>query len=368
MKTSTVILWICLAFFLSTTSTITETTSASHPTQQRELNEQVHHEEIYHEETHHEETQHEETIEHGAELPHVKFENGEEEEKTENYKKISEDLAVFEEEYSNCIKEIEDEEYTQEKIDECVGRNFIKVVLDIKYITLKIMAKLDTKMRRMFISECYDPAGVIEEFSVGCDVLEKDVLDMMWNGLEFVELVEINKEKYLFEYGKIPNDNFRSLFVQLELLSKEFFELLDEVDSHKEVIILRLKTLIDDRTKLILEKANEQEDFIRAPQSGIHHTIEITETMVPEDPHHDERKLKQQKPEIPIVKSNSGSSPTVSEKVVEKPKRLGLQDRVHRNKDFKKQVMVNKLSDAMRKQGKMEFKNVHTAHYQHGKH
>ena len=363
MKISILILTIVLSLLVSTITKTTKGHSSSNPTIQRNLNEGPHHRE-----THPEEGRHLGTVDVGTNLPGVQFENGEEKEKMENYKKISEDLAVFEEEYSNCIKEIEDSEYTQEKIDECVGRNFIKVVLDIKYITLKIMAKLDTKVRKMFIQECYEPAGVIEEFSVGCDVLEKDVLDMMWNGLEFVELVEINKEKYLFEYGKIPNDNYRLIFVQLEILSKEFFGLLDEVDSHKEVIILRLKTLIDDRTKLILEKASEDENFIRAPESGIHHTIEITETIIPEDPHHDERKLNQQKSETAIPKKEFVDKSIAVEKVVDKAKRLDLQDRLDRNKVFKKQIMVNKLSDTMRKQGKMEFKNVHTAHYQHGKH
>lgn len=37
----------------------------------------------------------------------------------------------------------------------------------------------------------------------------------------------------------------------IENLSTEFFELIDEVDSHKEVTLLRLKTLIDDRTNLL---------------------------------------------------------------------------------------------------------------------
>ena len=32
----------------------------------------------------------------------------------------------------------------------------------------------------------------------------------------------------------------------------EFFELLDEIDSHKEITLLRIKTLIDDRTRSIV--------------------------------------------------------------------------------------------------------------------
>jgi len=41
----------------------------------------------------------------------------------------------------------------------------------------------------------------------------------------------------------------------MELLrnfSVEFFELLNEIDNHKEITLFRIKTLIDDRTKLIV--------------------------------------------------------------------------------------------------------------------
>ncbi len=117
------------------------------------------------------------------------------------------------------------------------------------------MARGDTKVRKFFYDDCSSVAGTIEEFSVGCDLMQRDTLDMLWNGLDFVELLEINKDKYLIEYSKIPEEDFDNLLEELKNFGKEFFELLDEIDSHKEVTILRLKTFIDDRTKIILEEA-----------------------------------------------------------------------------------------------------------------
>ena len=35
---------------------------------------------------------------------------------------------------------------------------------------------------------------------------------------------------------------------EFTVFSEEFFELLDEIDNHKEVTLLRIKNLIDDRT------------------------------------------------------------------------------------------------------------------------
>ena len=207
----------------------------------------------------------------------INFVDDSETEHMKNYRKISNDLKVYEDEYSTCIKDITDSEYTEDKIDECVGKNFIKVVLDIKYETLKIMAKGDTQVRRFFVDYCYVPAGLVEEFSVGCDFMERDTLDMLWNGLDFVELIEVNKEKYLDEYGKVPQESFSQVMAQLVAFSKEFFSLIDEVDAHKEITILRLKTLIDDRTKLIIEDARN------APSAEIptkvRHHIEITQTL-----------------------------------------------------------------------------------------
>jgi hypothetical protein len=205
----------------------------------------------------------------------INFVDNSEQEHMRNFKKISSDLKIYEEEYSACIKEIPDSEYSEDKIDECVGKNFIKVILDIKYETLKVMARADTKLRQFFIHSCYMPAGTEEEFSVGCDNMERDTLDLLWNGLDFVQLLELNREKYLVEYGKVSREAFKAVIAELTDFSKEFFEILDEIDSHKEVTILRLKTLIDDRTKLLLEEAKLHPDMVQP--AAVHHTIEIQE-------------------------------------------------------------------------------------------
>lgn len=46
-------------------------------------------------------------------------------------------------------------------------------------------------------------------------------------------------------------EKFKLLAQLFDNFAHEFFELMDEVDSHKEVTLLRLKTLIDDRTRAI---------------------------------------------------------------------------------------------------------------------
>lgn len=187
----------------------------------------------------------------------IEFETGSEEEHLRNFNKISQDLKAFEDEYKECINNIHDQVFTEEEIEECVGKDFKKVVLDIKYETLKIISRGDARVKENFLEHCYKPAGTNEQFATACDIMEKDVLDMLWNAMDFVQICRINEDKYLSVISAMPRHNFEELMNNLTDFSEEFFELLDEIDSHKEVTILRLKTLIDDRTKLIIEKAQE---------------------------------------------------------------------------------------------------------------
>ena len=203
----------------------------------------------------------------------INFESGSEQEHLENFNKISRDIKVFEDEYKECINNIHDQVFTEEEIEECVGKDFKKVVLDIKYETLKILSRGDARTKEFFLEFCYKPAGTNEQFATACDVMEKDVLDLLWNAMDFVQICRLNEDKYLSVISAMPRHNFEEIMNNLTEFSAELFELLDEVDSHKEVLILRLKTLIDDRTKLIIEAAQENAEN---PQPKIiHHTINI---------------------------------------------------------------------------------------------
>lgn len=309
---------------------------------------------------------------------HVQFKAYTEAEHLRSYKKISADMKVYEDEYTICIREIPNEEYTEEKLDECLGKNFIKVTLDLKYIILKVMAKADTKIRTIFINDCYAPAGVNEEFSNSCDFLERDILEMLWSGLDFLNLIDLNKSKYLLEYGKLPQNHYNEIFEELHKLSKEFFELLDELDSHKEVTILRLKTLIDDRTKLILEEAQNHPGTIEP--TTVQHRIDITETMdnddgsgielMPATQFHAGTMYSGRK--LPMVnnegdkhnslRSMNGATGYNQLNGNDRSVASSSRNQFQRNQLFK-QITVDRLGKTARAQGKSPFKNIHTTHF-----
>ena len=338
------------------------------------------------------------------------------EERLAFYKRISEDLDVYEEEYLECFKNLEDEDFSQMNIEGCVGKSFIKVVLDIKYISLKVMAHLDTFLRKIFFDECYTPAAEEPEFSIGCDVLEKDILDMMWNGLEFHELSEINKEKYTVEYGKVPADVFMAILVYLKDESEEFFKQLDEIDAHKDNIILKLQNYIDDRKKEIQERQKEDESFVGPLEIGeneINHDVdveemvcdqppivpeipeniqqeEVAEEVEAEDGNQDEEKVEGEETEnqdegaeekapenAPQEQPTEAETRKMRTRKIEIIKRknnidlhnkrkLEIEAKIRRNKLFREQTINNKNKN-VRLHSQTPIKNVHTKNYLQGK-
>ena len=86
--------------------------------------------------------------------PHISFNTGSEEEHLHNFKRISEDLQVFEDEYIACIDEIHDEDFSESGIEGCLGKDFIKLQLDIKYEMMKVISRADDKLTHYFIYHC----------------------------------------------------------------------------------------------------------------------------------------------------------------------------------------------------------------------
>lgn len=208
--------------------------------------------------------------------PHISFATGSEEEHLHNFKRISDDLKLYEDEYIACIDAIHDEDYSEETIQGCLGKDFIKLQLDIKYETMKVISRAEDKLRHFFIYHCYAEAGEDEIQALACDLLQKDMLDALWNCMDFIELADMNRAKYTEEYANLPMAIFKSILVNLEALHKEFFELIEEIDAHKQVTLLRIKTHIDDRTQIIVKQASHDQRKLTAP-TVVTHTIKIQE-------------------------------------------------------------------------------------------
>jgi hypothetical protein len=127
------------------------------------------------------------------------------------------------------------------------------------------------------IKDCYEEAGENVMLSDACDLFEKDLTKLFWNELNAYELMLYNKEKYTFTYEKMKEDTFHILVENLRVIYDELSDLIDEVDAHRDVMVVRLKGHVDDRTNHIVGEAKA---FAESPQPKIQKfNIEVTETV-----------------------------------------------------------------------------------------
>lgn len=205
----------------------------------------------------------------------VELETNDSIEHIKNFKKVSEDLMEIQEAYEECVNNIPDNDFSELSVNECVGKDFIFVLNDISYERKKIISRADSKIRKHFIEDCYKVAGLDEVMSNGCDLLEKDILDLLWAELAFSHLVEFNRHKYLYEFGKLPLELFNSMVEKFKDIEAELNQLITEIYDHNDVTIIKLKKHIDARTRKVIERARESYEN---PQPKLYkHVIEIQE-------------------------------------------------------------------------------------------
>ena len=127
------------------------------------------------------------------------------------------------------------------------------------------------------IKDCYEHAGENVILSDACDLFEKDVNKILWNEMNFYELVLYNKDKYTFVYEKMAEEVFTILIDFLKILYFELSDLIEEINAHRDVMVVRIKGHVDDRTNHIVEEARA---YARNPEPKIQkYQIEVTQSV-----------------------------------------------------------------------------------------
>jgi len=177
-----------------------------------------------------------------------------EEEEEEQDEEDFDFLNKYKDKYELCLDDLEDKEFLlEESRDKCVGKDLEFITLDYEY-ELGIMQSLtDTQIRKLFISSCYSLAGDDYKFANGCNLEEQDALEMLWQGLDFFQIIKANQNKYVKTMGKMPLNVFISLRTQLQSFSKEFFKIQDYYNETKD----NLKTYFDILIKERIAEINE---------------------------------------------------------------------------------------------------------------
>ena len=193
------------------------------------------------------------------------------------YKRISHDFEKFNEKHKACFEKIDDKNFNEENITKCVGRNFNYVHNDLDYEVKKLLARVEKRIKGIMLEKCYKVgAGDIREINF-CDLLEGDLIEMMWEGLNFYDIMDHHKSKYLYIYAEIPETVYEQIRLEIKTVHNNFSEILDEVLDHRRILIYKFKRYIDNRTKLILHrKAETIED---KPSTHFKSKITIDETV-----------------------------------------------------------------------------------------
>ena len=174
-----------------------------------------------------------------------------------NFKKVTDDLKVIETKKIECLKNIPEEAWVLRELVICVGRGYNKIKSDIDYERRKLLARAETRVRRVMAEECYSEAGLDLTHSRACDLIEKDALELLWDEYNYPSLLKYHKEKYTFTYAKLDPNQFEKYIGFFAELYRRDNEILDEISSHGQIAMINIKKFIDEMTEKYSEKARE---------------------------------------------------------------------------------------------------------------
>jgi hypothetical protein len=184
----------------------------------------------------------------------VNIDSNSDTEHNRNYVKISSDLKTYEDAYKACIDNLSDNDFSQEDIEKCVGVDYQFVYDDIDFEKRKILSRADNAVRTAMIVICYNAAGPDLVMDNACDLIQRDALELMWTELNFEIIIEYHREKYVFIHSKLPESLFSEVINRFKDIYSELSQLIEELYSHRDLTIMRIKKDIDERTALINDK------------------------------------------------------------------------------------------------------------------
>lgn len=107
-------------------------------------------------------------------------------------------------------------------------------------------------MRGIIVDFCYLHAGEDPVMSDACDLFEKDSNTLLWNSLDYTDMLAYNKHKYTFIYERMPEHLFDEMLEHFKPIKEDLDELLDEVEEHRMVVVSHVKEHVEKRTKGIM--------------------------------------------------------------------------------------------------------------------
>lgn len=127
------------------------------------------------------------------------------------------------------------------------------------------------------IEHCYKDAGEAVIASDACETFEKDLVKLLWGEFNFLELLIMHKDKYVFVYERMKEEVFHVLTEELRGVAAELSDLLDEIVAHTDVIVVRMKKHCNDLTDHYMA---EYKAYAKSPIPAVQKTnITVVQTV-----------------------------------------------------------------------------------------
>lgn len=186
----------------------------------------------------------------------------------QSYMGIASELRAYQEAYIDCLERLSDLDFSQANIEKCVGKDSRFVSDDADYFKLRILARVDSIIQTQMVEGCFKVAGTDLVFSGACDLLQKDVLNLVWAELNYHALVDYHRNKYTFRSAMLPQETLDSLVAELEPLYKKQVDLLVETYDHKTLTLQRIRDYVADRFEFLRDQEAEDGPIQRKPLSA----------------------------------------------------------------------------------------------------
>lgn len=184
-----------------------------------------------------------------------------------SYISISTDLKEYQNTYIDCLDRLSDLDFNEANIERCVGKDMRYIDNDIEFFKSKILARADSIVRSRLVENCFKPAGADLIQSAGCDLLQKDVVQLLWAELNYYLLPDYHRNKYMFQHASMPTEVIDPILAEFKSLYQKQTDLLVELYDHKTLASQRVRDYVADRFEFLADMEEEHGPLHRDPLS-----------------------------------------------------------------------------------------------------
>lgn len=176
----------------------------------------------------------------------------------------------------NCLNQISVHKFSEENIERCTGRNFLKAHNYAKEFEFsRLQQQMKKNVSDYFLDKCIYYIDSQDFYQDSCRFLEQDIKEMIDKDMNFFRLFRDNERNYKFLLGilflnvDVDSNNpklkfYDELIVFLESAYATMKRRKVIINNQKELVIQKLKDLI----KELIEKFKEELiDFDRNPNN-----------------------------------------------------------------------------------------------------